>query len=269
MQGGSGRGGRRNNFTPQVGNPRKTVWRAEDRRQGRASSRSDEEGTRAFKVGESVHAKRLGFDQSGVDAHAVFEGAELLKILPRFQYATWERHVAIKCGAAISVEADVMVVRTGATRDDRSAEIERTSGSTVGTDGKRNFDDLGSLKLERIRDFGRECGNADFGFVERRESDTQYSRIDSRKIALQYDDDVVAARGIGHSKCGLDSVGSGGKRRVGKHCLATDGTDRIGDGSVAAGDEHGTDIGLDTAAPDMHDHRLASDFGERLAGQSR
>ena len=37
---------------------------------------------------------------------------------------------------------------------------------------------------------------------------------------------------------------------------------------IVGGDEHGPDIGLDRPPPDVHDHRLAMDVGERLARQA-
>ena len=51
----------------------------------------------------------------------------------------------------------------------------------------------------------------------------------------------------------------------GQNRLAADRLDRPRDANVVRGDEDRADVGLDRAAPDMRDHRLAADVGERLS----
>ena len=43
--------------------------------------------------------------------------------------------------------------------------------------------------------------------------------------------------------------------------------DRVAHRLGVGGNHHRPAIGLDRAAPDMHDHRLAGDIGERLVGE--
>ncbi len=43
---------------------------------------------------------------------------------------------------------------------------------------------------------------------------------------------------------------------------------RVGDALVVGRDHDRPDVGLDRAPPDMDDHRLAADVGERLARQA-
>ena len=44
--------------------------------------------------------------------------------------------------------------------------------------------------------------------------------------------------------------------------------DRAGDARVVGRDDDRPDLGFDRAPPDMDDHRLAQDVGERLARQA-
>ena len=51
--------------------------------------------------------------------------------------------------------------------------------------------------------------------------------------------------------------------------FAPAGRDRIGDARIIGRDPNGPDIGLHRAPPDVDDHRLAMDVGERFARQAR
>ena len=53
-----------------------------------------------------------------------------------------------------------------------------------------------------------------------------------------------------------------------QHGLAARRLDGVDDGGVAARHQHRADGGLDRAPPDMHDHGLAVDVGQRLVGQA-
>ena len=50
--------------------------------------------------------------------------------------------------------------------------------------------------------------------------------------------------------------------------LPPDGFDRRDDPRVIRRHDHGSDIRLDRATPDLDDHRLAANVDERLAGQA-
>jgi len=65
-----------------------------------------------------------------------------------------------------------------------------------------------------------------------------------------------------------NSVGTG--RVVGpRHDdAAADRFDRLDDGQIVRGHQHGPHIRLDRPAPDVHDHRLAMNVGQRLARQA-
>ena len=54
-----------------------------------------------------------------------------------------------------------------------------------------------------------------------------------------------------------------------QHRATADRLDRLDDAGVVGRDQHRPDVGLHGAPPDMDDHRLAVDVGERLAGQAR
>ena len=49
--------------------------------------------------------------------------------------------------------------------------------------------------------------------------------------------------------------------------LAAGEADCLADGLIVGDHHHGTAFGLDRAAPDMDDHGLAGDIGERLVRQ--
>ena len=55
---------------------------------------------------------------------------------------------------------------------------------------------------------------------------------------------------------------------AGHHRLAAGELDGAGDGEIVGGDDHPAEAGLHRPAPDMDDHRVAVDVGERLARQA-
>ena len=57
--------------------------------------------------------------------------------------------------------------------------------------------------------------------------------------------------------------------RAGQQRLAARRLHGLADGLGVGDHHHGAAIGLDGAAPDMDDHGLAIDVGERLVGQPR
>ena len=54
-----------------------------------------------------------------------------------------------------------------------------------------------------------------------------------------------------------------------QHGAPADRLDRRDDPSIVGRHQHRPDVGFDGAPPDVDDHRLAVDVGERLAGQAR
>ena len=93
-------------------------------------------------------------------------------------------------------------------------------------------------------------------------------RIERRQVALDVDDGIVAAVGIDQLHRLEDAVGARGMVRPRQHGLAAGRPDGIDDRQLAAGHEHRADGGLDRPPPDMHDHGLAVDIGQRLVGQA-
>ncbi len=63
-------------------------------------------------------------DDGDVDPHAGFQRPELLQLLPHFERRGRQRDVAGKRGAAIRIEADVVVERAVAVRRGGAREIE-------------------------------------------------------------------------------------------------------------------------------------------------
>ncbi len=55
---------------------------------------------------------------------------------------------------------------------------------------------------------------------------------------------------------------------AGHHRLAAGKVDGGGDGEIVGGDDDAADGGLHRTTPDMDDHGMAADIGERLARQA-
>ena len=92
--------------------------------------------------------------------------------------------------------------------------------------------------------------------------------IDGRQVALDVDDDVVPALGIEALERLEDAVGAG--RVVGAgHARRSPParSHRLDDLGLVGRDHDRAEPGLHGAAPDMDDHRLAVDVGQRLARQ--
>ncbi len=123
--------------------------------------------------------------------------------------------------------------------------------------------------LGRLDDRGGERGDVHRGLGQGLQNRAQHVRIDDRQVALQVDDDVVASLGIVALDGLMHAVGAGGEPGVGHHRPPAGALDRLGDRRIGAGDDDRPEAGLHGAAPDVHDHRLAGDLGQRLVGQPR
>ncbi len=66
---------------------------------------------RPLKIGGSIDAERYGVNERHVDAHAILHGAQLLEALAEFQCGRRQFHVARQRGAAIRIDADVVIER--------------------------------------------------------------------------------------------------------------------------------------------------------------
>ena len=85
----------------------------------------------AGEIGGGVDAERHGIDDGRVDAHAVFQRAELLELLALLKRRRRQRDVAIEDGAAIGVEPDVMIERTRSIRGGGAGEIKDAEDAGV------------------------------------------------------------------------------------------------------------------------------------------
>src|SRR6267378_5232725 len=85
------------------------------------------EPTGACEIGRGVdlHAEAGGLDQADGDSHPGFERAQLLEMLALFEHATRQSDELLERGASISIEPDMLVMRSRPPRHDRLAEIER------------------------------------------------------------------------------------------------------------------------------------------------
>ena len=105
--------------------------------------------------------------------------------------------------------------------------------------------------------------------LERLEHAADRRRLQGRQIALQIDHARKAPLGVDPPERLEDPVGARGQIGIGQHAGAAMRLDRLGDRRLAAGHDHGADLRLARAAPDLDDHRRAADLGERLVGQAR
>ena len=211
-----------------------------------------------------LHADLRLVDQADPDAHPGFERAQLFEPLALFENAARQGHKAVERGAAIGVEADMLVMRSVAPRHRRLAEIERARRTgPVGEPG-RDLVDAGVGERRRIGDLGRQGRDIGVGFAERRQRDADRGGIEHRHVALDIDDGVMGPPRIERRERRVDAVRAGRQRRIGHHGASAGALDRFGDLAVGAGDDDRAAIGGDRQAPDMHDHRRAGDVGQRL-----
>ena len=91
--------------------------------------------------------------------------------------------------------------------------------------------------------------------------------VDGRQVALHVDHDVDAVLGVERLQRLVDAVGAGGVVGPRHHGAAAGLFHRRRD-RLGIGRHHRlADLGGLRAAQHMHDHRLAGDIGQRLAGQ--
>ena len=151
----------------------------------------------------------------------------------------------------------------------RAAEVKRAANGGAFGEGDRHLDDIGIVALARVADRRHQGGDIDRqGSASGRERRPHQGGIERRQIALQVDDDIVAAIGIDVGQGLEDAIGAGRVIGIGQHRPPAGDVDGVRDLPLGAGDDHRADVGLDGAPPDMHDHRLAVDVGQRLAGQA-
>ncbi len=123
--------------------------------------------------------------------------------------------------------------------------------------------------LDLVADRHHERADIDLRIGQRRDDQSQTSRVQGREITLQIDHDVMLPSGSSSASAACtrsDPDGSAGSVSTARPPAARTA---VGDFRVATGDGHRADPGLPPTFQHMHDHRLAVDIGQRLAGQAR
>ena len=125
------------------------------------------------------------------------------------------------------------------------------------------------MPLLLTEDGRRQRGDVDRGVGERVEDGADHHGIERRQVALEIDDDVVAAVGIEGFGGFEDAVRPGGMIGPGHDGQPTGPANSLGDLGGVGRHQHGAEFRLHGPAPNVNDHRLAADVGERLTGQPR
>src|SRR5216684_4354753 len=86
-----------------------------------------EQCARASEIGRGIdlHPEAVGLDQADRDAHPRLERTQLLEMLALFEHTPRQSDEPFERLAPISVEPDMLVMRTLPPRHDGFAEIER------------------------------------------------------------------------------------------------------------------------------------------------
>src|SRR6185437_1868128 len=95
---------------------------------------------------------RNGVNERHIDAHAGFERAELLEALALLQRRWRQGNEALERGAAIGVEAYMVVVRAAAMRHGQAAEIKSSRDADTRRKAGGDLHDAGIAELFRILD---------------------------------------------------------------------------------------------------------------------
>ena len=130
-----------------------------------------------------------------------------------------------------------------------------------------HLDDVGIAAFLLANDFGGDRGDGDRRIGKRQQRRANRLGRDRRDIALEIDDDLRLLPDQVESL--VDARGAVDVMGAGHHGFAADGSDRRGNRVIVGGHHDTADVRLDRAAPDMDDHRLAADVGERFARQTR
>jgi hypothetical protein len=120
-----------------------------------------------------------------------------------------------------------------------------------------------------VGDLGHQGGDVDRRLGERAEHRAHRLRRDGRKVALKIDHGVTAPLRVEPLDRLEDPVRAGSVVGPGQHCLAAGRAHGLGDLFLRAGDGHRPHVRGHRPAPDVYDHGLAVDLGQRLAGQPR
>ncbi len=154
--------------------------------------------------------------------------------------------------------------RVARPRNGRAAEIERVARGVA--------HDLHDVRIERLGGIvDRMAGGRDrrVGMrLEQRGHRAHQRRLEQRLVALHVDDDLVVGQAQRAAASASRSVPVGWSARVMQRGHAVRGDGVATRASSVATTTRAAPLAL-RALGDAHDHRLAGDVGERLAGQAR
>ena len=177
---------------------------------------------------------------------------------------------ALQRRAAIGVEPDVVIERPVARGRGGAGEVERAQPAGPRSACRRPSRRSGSSRsssrvISAARVAMSTAGSASGS--ERRPATARGSMVGRSPCTLT----TTSWRPSGSNGSTRleDAVGAGGMVGARHHGVAADRLDGLDDPRLVGRDHDGAEAGLHGAAPDMHDHRLALDVGERLAGQPR
>src|SRR6478752_7363859 len=146
----------------------------------------------SFKVRRRIDAARHGIYDGDVDPQAGLKRPKLLQFLLLFQRGGGKGHETLQRRAAIGIEADVMVARSLAPGGRGTREVERAQPPLR----HRRADYLHYVRVRALFlgvDFGCQRRDSDRGVGQRAEHAADIVGQNSRKIALQIDDDFGLA----------------------------------------------------------------------------
>jgi hypothetical protein len=149
----------------------------------------------------------------------------------------------------------------------RPGEIERAAHRPARREDGDGLDDIGVAAFLVLRDLGGQRTDIDRGVGERRQRGPQHLGGDGRQVALQVHCHIVPFVRVEFLQGPEHPVRTGRQPGVGQDRGTAGGADGVGDDLLGRGDQDRPDLRLDRAAPDVDDHRLAMDVGQRLVGQ--
>jgi hypothetical protein len=211
-----------------------------------------------------VYADGVEVRGFNVEAETVFEEAELLQALGRFEWGWGEGGEAVEGGLAVGVEAEVFPVGDGAggvavVGDGGAGEVE---GAAV--EGGDDFDGVG------VGDVLFGAGNFEGGDVHVRMGEGAQERADVVRVeegfvALDVDVDVCRVE-LGY---GVDAVGPAGEGGRGHFHGPVIFVAEIGYFIGVGGDEDMVKLGAGAGRlDDPGEHGPTGDFAEDLAGKT-
>lgn len=227
-----------------------------------------EEGFDAGYVSGDVYADGVVGDFSNADFPAVFEPAELLKLLDFFEGAWRESRIFEEGVALKNVEAEMLEV---AGLDGAAGVADPGDGGAGEVKGvvveiEDGLDDVGIHDIGRNFDGRGDGGDSGGGFLEKRaDGRVDNFRVEEGFVALHVDEDL--APGVGCNFC--DALGSSAMVGAGHAGFAAEGLHCFNDAVVIGGhDDAGGELGKLGSFVDALNHGSAGEGDQRLAREA-